>query len=74
MAIYVHNRRNEWVKSFDNYPFIMWIHITQAKSRVWQLLITPEHIFLGAIHGYTSQAIYMFVRRHLKEVFDRRLC
>ena len=67
MVIYVRNWRNIWIVSYDNYPFIMYIHLILAKSRVWQLLITPKHLLLGAVCGYTSHAIWTFVKGHLIE-------
>ena len=69
MTIYVRNWRNKWVRSNDNCPLIMLIHLIHAKSRVWQILITPKHILLGALYGYTSQDIHVFVKRHLRAIF-----
>jgi hypothetical protein len=74
MTIYIHNWKGEWVRSSDNYPFILRFHLMLARCRIWQLIIIPKHILLGAYYGYIPQAIYIFERRHLNDVFNSRVC
>ena len=72
MTIYIRNRKGKWAKSFDNYTWLLNLHVWLAKQRWWQLLITPRHIILGAWYGYTSKQIYWFVSRHIKENLQKK--
>ena len=72
MTIWVRNRKGKWVRSLDNFSWILRLHIWLANQRWWQLLITPKHVLLGVWFGYTTRDIWRFVSRHIKENLRRR--
>lgn len=66
MTIYIRNWRGKLKPSIDNIHTIRIIHQYLAYSRIWQLIITPMHIILGARYGYTSQDVWDFIYRHMQ--------
>lgn len=66
MTIHARNGRNRWILSLDNWSADGHTHLILAKSRVWQHRITPKHIILGSIYGYTSYEILNFIRIRIR--------